>query len=674
VRLVVVGGGPLCTYALERLAALLADGHRVEHVAIAVVERTGRFGAGAVHADTQTSTSLMNRVTAQIALGADETIAAAAPLPPSARPATFQEWAEREGLGLGPRDVPQRRVHGQALRAAFDGYVARLRATDGVTVDLVTGEAVDVASTAGDEGDSPFAVRLDDGRPLPADRVLFVTGHSSNRPAAGSVTEALLFACAEPDAPARRFVRPAYPLERQLDEHVVPPGCRVGLLGLGLTAIDVVLHLTEGRGGRFEQAPGRGGDPVPLTYVPSGREPAALVGACPSGLPVSCRPDNEKAAARTALEHVPEFLSHAAIQTLRETVGRPAVLPDGTARRQLDFDRDVLALVVLEMAWVYYRTALGPAAEAAMLAAAKPRVRRFVRGERSDGRLDDATIDWLLAPLDACAAPLLGRAAVPFDWRRAFAPLPPAAACDGDSWRAAALEFLAGDLTRAARGNLRDPLKAACDGVWRDLRGVLCAAVDRGGLTAASQRRFATVHLRHYNRLSNGAAIEPMRKLLALAQGGLLDLCIGPAPELEPVAGAPLFRIRGGMTRAAREVDVLVEARTDPFHAARDERPLHPALLRRGLVRLWRNPGDATTDDFVPGALDLDEHFHPRGADGRVEPRLTFLGAPAEGLVCFGQTVARPLARNPVLEAVARWAREVTESIAARPPAATGAR
>jgi hypothetical protein len=628
VRLVVVGGGPLATYALERLAALLVPPCDVE---VAVVERTGCFGAGAVHSDAQPATSVMNRVAGQIALGADE---------------TFLDWCTARGVAIGAREAPERRVHGRALRDAFDGCVERLRARDGVSVELLAGEAVDVEPASGG-----FLVRLERGDVLAADRVLFATGHSWSLPAPGSRTELLAAACDAPGEPQRRFVRPVYPLESQLDEAAVPAGAAVGLLGLGLTAIDVALHLTEGRGGRFVE-----GDGGSLAYERGGREPAAIVGACPSGVPVGCRPLNEKAEAGTALDHRAVFLTRAAIRALRTAVGRPATLPDGLVR-QLDFDAQVLPLLVLELAYVYHATLLGPTAGAAMRTACAPHVRAFAGGAC-------AGVEPLLTPLEASVAPLLRPGVPRFDWRRALDPLPAQVARGGgEAWRSAALTHMAEDVARAARGNLHDPLKAAHDGVWRDLRGELCEAADRGGLTAASQQRFAAVHLRRYNRLSNGAALPAMRKLLALARAGVLDLSVGPVPSVAPAPRRPAFHVRGTRTGVLREVDVLIEARSEPFDAALDARPLYPALLRRGLVRRWRNPGAAGEEDFVPGALDLDERFHPRMRDGSVEPRLTFLGAPAEGLVHFGQTAARP--GGAVLELAAAWAGELTAEAAA---------
>ena len=55
--------------------------------------------------------------------------------------------------------------------------------------------------------------------------------------------------------------------------------------GIGLTFIDAVLSLTEGRGGTFERMPdGR------LSYRASGGEPATILPFSRSGLPMAPKP------------------------------------------------------------------------------------------------------------------------------------------------------------------------------------------------------------------------------------------------------------------------------------------------------------------------------------------------------------------------------------------------
>ncbi|MFH8337110.1 FAD/NAD(P)-binding protein [Streptomyces sp. AM6-12] len=652
---VVVGGGPMCTYAMAHLAAVLPDAPPAGPVRIVVFERGGRPGAGEVHSDVQPPTGYLNRVAGQIAFAPDESSNPPRKLLPGTLRPTFQEWcAERYAatghadFDLRPHEVPKRYVHGLALREMFQSYADRLREVAGVTVQVRETEVTGVRRTGAGQrpGAGRFLVRAADGGDVVADEILFVTGHSWNTPAPGSEEELL--------AAHRGYVPTPYPLAERLTEPAVPPGRPVAVRGLGLTAIDVFLQLTEGRGGTFATDPDAA--PHGLRYRPAGREPSVIVAVSPSGVPVSGRPLNGKVADPARLEHTGEFFTVEAVRTLRSRVGTP--VPDG--RRQLDFDRHLFPLVALEMAWVHHRTLRDGTAVRRLRAAVEPAHRDFLAGR---GPWGEAGADALIAALEA---PLGAAEPGRFDWRALLDPLPASSARRGDDgadWARRSADHLRRDHLDALEGNLRNAAKAACDGVWRDLRAVFGEAVDFGGLTPDAHRRFVRVHLRHYNRLSNGAGLEPMRKVLALLDAGLLDLSVGPQPAVRPAGDGATggFTVTGGRTGVVRAVDTVVEGRVHPFDPRRDVLPLYRSLLDAGLVRLWHNRGPLGSDDFVPGALDLTERFHPVLPDGSSEDRLTFLGAPAEGLRVFQQSAARPRSNSSVLSVAADWAEEAAQ-------------
>lgn len=646
---VVVGGGPMCTYAMAQLAAVLPDAPPARPVRIVVFERGGRAGAGEVHSDAQPPTGYLNRVAGQIAFAPDESSDPSRKLLPRALRPTFQEWcAERHAatghpdFGLRPHDVPKRYVHGLALREMFLRYTDRLREVPGVTVEARATEVTDVRRAIGAAGAGRFLVRSADGSALVADEILFVTGHSWNTPAPDSEEELL--------ATQPGYVPTPYPLAGRLAEAAVLPGRPVAVRGLGLTAIDVFLQLTEGRGGVFVTDPDAA--PHGLRYEPAGQEPSMIVAVSPSGVPVSGRPLNGKLADPARLEHTGEFFTVGAVRTLRSRVG--TALPDG--RRALDFDQHLFPLMALEMAWVHHRTLRDITTVRRLRAAVEPALRNFLAGYRPWG---EPAADALIAALET---PLRGTEPGRFDWRALLDPLPAAFARRDDDWSRRSADYLRRDHLDALEGNLRNSVKAACDGVWRDLRAVFGEAVDFGGLTPDSHRRFVRTHLRHYNRLSNGAGLEPMRKVLALLDAGLLDLSVGPEPVVRPAGdGADGFTVTGSRTGVVRTVDTVIEGRIHPFDPQRDVLPLYRSLLDAGLVRLWRNRGPAGTEDYVPGALDLTDRFHPILPDGSSEPRLTFLGAPAEGLRVFQQSAARPYSDSSVLAVAADWAQEAAQ-------------
>ncbi len=535
-RIVIVGGGPLSTYAVSHLAAVLPGAGTEVRFRLSVFDRGGRFGAGDVHSDRQARSSYLNRVAAQIAFAADESNQAATRLLPKRLRPAFPEWCkERFALtrdpdfDLQPHDVPRRYVHGVALRDMFHRYVDRLRSLPNVSVDLHQAEVTDVVR--GGRQDPPFLVRTDDRQTpeLTAHHILFVTGHSHNR-----LTERL-----EGDG-GTRYVDDPYPLDQRITMKTAPTGAVIGVNGLGLTAIDVILHLSEGRGGHFIET----GDGSTLRYVRSGREPAVIVAVSPSGVPVSGRATNQKIADPAALQHRAVFFTIAAIHRLRGCAD--VVRTD--SRGRLDFSRHLLPLVVLEMAYVYYLTLLGPRFGDKVRTAVGERYQRFLAGEAP---WSTPGIDFLLEPvqeafaraastvaaqrgsgpaaradlLDAFRQVLYGPVeawpppgtASPwghpvdihehrFDWRQALEPVAAEPAPRGATWHERVALHLRRDVAFCAQGSVANPLKAACDGVWRDLRAEFAAAVDRGGLRPESQRTFLRRYLRYYNRLSNGPA------------------------------------------------------------------------------------------------------------------------------------------------------------------------
>lgn len=707
-RLSIVGGGPRATYALERLSADIGRLGDDDGLQLRIFERSGEFGSGAVHSPTQPTTSYLNRITGQVAFAADETVGGAGPLRPAPRRPTLHDWCRdrfaRTGhpdFDLGPGDWPKRYVHGMALRDMFDSYLADLRAHPRVEVHLHHGDVVDI------ERRGELVVRVADGQGFGADQVLLVTGHSRLEPTLCDRTRAV---AAFAERAGRTHVSNAYPLDTMLPAGATGPDRVVGIDGMGLTAIDVILFLTEGRGGRFVADAEHG-----LRYLPSGAEPAKLVAFSDTGLFTFARPNNAKEAAPDELVHRGTFLTPDAVDQLRRRVGRPR---RGDGPRQLDFERDVLPLVVLEMASVHYSTLFGRWAGEFVNGRVRDLYGSFLAGGPAHrGRPDDPTrllgpveaaVDELVAALTAIVEGRMPLAAaqsrwprmpvsaamrrwvkvvfgadvaVPhddpgalrraiesatspwrlasapadnrFDWERTVAPLA-AQRWTPDGYRCAVLDFMATDRRWAMQGNLDNPHKAAADGVWRDLRAVLSYAADDGGLTAASQRVFLGRYVRVHNRLANGASLHVMARLEALIRHGLLDVSGGPGAKVVPDRGTGRFRVDGPATGVSHLVHTLVDARVHPFDPRYDVSPLFRNLLRTGLVRLWRNESPAG-DAFVPGGLDLTDRFHPVCADGTVDERVTVLGVPGEGRKSFLFSALRPGCDHYVMRETLTW-------------------
>ena len=479
----------------------------------------------------------------------------------------------------------------------------------------------------------------------------------------------------------------------------------------------VILFLTEGRGGRFENSP------AGLRYSPSGAEPASIVAFSRSGMFPFARPYDGKAADPARSEHRGIFFTYEAVERLRSSAGRPVSI-SGRICRQLDFENHILPIVVLEMAVLYYRVLFGDEFADLLVESARPDYELFLERGGGDQLAQGAATDRLLlagvehsasAAATAVDAVLTGgnasliddqllaaivarylqvifgpdrgrqlcgwlsqpdRLAAEiaasespfrhplratenlFSWGRMIRPVTPA-----PDYQKALLDFMDRDHRWAAQNNLWNPAKAAIDGVWRDLKGVFARVVNFGGLTAASHRRFLDVYLPYHNRLVDGAPLEVMEKIKALMEHGLLDLSVGPGAEVHLDEKTRECHIRGPISAVSRRVDTVIDCRVPAFDADCEVAPLYPNLLRKGFVRKWRNP-EHDGEGFAPGGLDLTDRFHPITAEETVDTRLTFFGPPSEGMKLFQSSVLRPDKNHHMTQRILVWLSEFWPSVA----------
>ncbi|MFE0174032.1 FAD/NAD(P)-binding protein [Streptomyces sp. NPDC059002] len=732
-RLAIVGGGPYCTYAMERLAASVAAHEGPVELDIHVFDRTGHFGAGAVHSDAQAPTSFLNRIAKHVSFGADESVEDAGPLLPAELRPNLYEWCRRQfdetadpRFDIDPDGWPKRYLHGLALRAHFSEYVEILRSRPSVTVTLHHAEVTDIEDLAERPGDKgPLLVTSvpavdgqgDAGTRTPVDQVLLLTGHSYNDPLRSERTRHWV-ECAD-RVPGSVFVPSAYPLRERLTPDIAGPGQVVGCAGTMLTGIDVILHLTEGRGGRFRRtADGE------LRYVPSGQEPRSIVAFSESGLFAFARPLESGSSGAKKQKRKGIFLNIEAIDRIRENFGSDPVPVGRSLSRQIDYERHLFPLIVAEMWVLYYETLFGAdfgghlarasaaarqdfldrtagtasteesvrtltapieravteaveALESLLLGRspyaalrAEPRTWSFdallwrytdvVLGESARQRLaaaldDPAEVASIVAGLESPTRHAVLPSGNLFSWERTLDPIAPSDQTSPEQYRKAMVEFMTTDHLWARQGTFGNPAKTAADGVWRGLRPAVVHAVNHGGLHADAHRTFLGSWLRQHNRLAYGPVPEVMDRIKALIEHGILDVSPGPRARVD--TDGDTLVVTGPRTGARRPVDVLVDARVPSFDAAADIAPLYPNLLRRGIVRIWHNPHTGGGEGFAPGGLDLTEDFRVVRPDGSVDDRISVLGPAIEGQRFFQGGALKPDANHHAMRNVLCWLR-----------------
>ena len=319
----IVGAGPRGVCVLERISAnapeLLGDAGLVVHLIDPFPP-----GAGRIWRYDQSPLLRMNSMAEDVTMFTDDTVRIEGPIRPGP---SLWEWAERLRAGelagevapdlleelttMDSTSFPTRR-----LASAYLDWVYR-----GILRDLPEGiEVVEHRTRATSiEGDR---IRLENGDVLDADALLLTVGHLDAVPDPAAAAIATY---------AERHGLSYYPAgyTADVDYSGLAPGEDVLVRGFGLAFVDLMLLLTEGRGGRFtEQAGG-------LVYHPSGREPILHIGSR-RGVPYHSKPGYRLQGEPLRL---PRFFDPAAFESL----------PD-----RADFSADVWPLIAKELAWGYY--------------------------------------------------------------------------------------------------------------------------------------------------------------------------------------------------------------------------------------------------------------------------------------------------------------------------------
>ncbi len=336
IRVVFVGAGPRAVMLLERLFAHLgADGPALE---ITLIDPHPP-GAGRVWRRDQSPLLKLNSMAQDVTVFTDDTCILEGPVAPGP---SLIEWAGRwsagdlpdldiddelvraELVGLQGDSFPTRRLQSYYLDWFWRTTVASRPA--GVTVRWHEGVVRGVhAQSVHDNGDAREVV-LASGESLAADVIVYCVGHNGSEPA--GATAALIAAST---AHGLIYVPPDFTTDADLSG--LTPGQDVIVRGLGLAAIDLVVLLAEGRGGRFH----RDADGV-LAYQPSGHEPRLHMGST-RGVPYRSK-------VSSVLQGEPfvlEVLTSDVIAALQQRAGR------------IDFDADVWPLVTRELTWAHYR-------------------------------------------------------------------------------------------------------------------------------------------------------------------------------------------------------------------------------------------------------------------------------------------------------------------------------
>ncbi|MER7835984.1 FAD/NAD(P)-binding protein [Streptomyces sp. NPDC096040] len=533
-QLVIVGAGPRGTGLLERIAANAPELYAGSGLDIHLVDPHPP-GAGRIWRAAQSPLLWMNSHAEDVTMFTDETVRMTGPVREGP---TLHEWA-----GLAGRTFADRQIQGRYLRHVYDRAVADL--PEGVTVHHHPRRALRVSGPR--EGRQQVWL---EGRPRPllADLVVLALGHLDAEP---DPEQAALAAYAG----THGLVHLPPDFTADSDLSALRPGEPVLVRGFGLAFVDLMVLLTEGRGGRYD------GD----TYVPSGREPVLYVGSR-RGVPYHSKIGYDWTGERPPL---PRFFGPGEVE---ELLARPG---------GFDFRRDVWPLVTKELGFAHYH-------------------RLFtVHPERTAVAWPDFEEKYAAAEGDAEARALVA-AAVPdqadrLDLAALDRPLDGVRYGSHEEFQKGLRDYIEGDLSRR-----HDPSYSPDLAVFLGLLSVYGQLVRLGDIGSWWHGFFSC--------LASGPPGPRLRQLLALSRAGVVRF-LGAGMTVEARDG--VFRASADTVPGSFvEARALVEARLPEPTVGRARDTLLRELQTDGAAE---TPDGLLRVDPVDGRiLDEDGRPHPR--------------------------------------------------------------
>ncbi len=583
-----VGLGPKGLYGLERLLANLAQVDVPIPIEIHLFNKSDSFGAGEVYNPAQPPYLKMNYVNAYINMWPEQD-----PPPAVPHPKSYVEWLklhEDEFPTATEATFSSRATVGRYLAEGFNELVENC--PDHISICKHVGDVTGIERE--ENRYSIFYKALADGSQIEINAVynlLIATGHPC-------INDAELVT-------QDRHIDFIYPVDARLKQ--VSAGSKVAIKGMGLTFIDAVLALTEGRGGVFHED-GRGC----LVYTKSGMEPELIFPFSKSGLPMIPRGNTF---GKSSL--APFYFTQESVEFIETLEGK------------YDFERQLLPLIEQDFTVVYYSKLFSG------------------KGLKLEVLKDYAEVEFQIENFHE-QFPDIPR----FDFHRFLE-----GTLSDRELNNSTLEFIQMSIQEAEIGIEKSAFAATAD-VWRHLSDFFNELYSFGGLKPQSQKTFLEKYAGHLNRITYGPPIENMKKIEAIAKEGLIDFSFSKNPEISN--SSKLTRSKNKEEQVS--VDFLIDARIPKIQLHRYAGPLYETLLEQKMIIPYVNRLEGRLD-FRPGCVAINEKGHPVDETGWAIDTITFTGTPTEGLTYDNDSLSRK--RN---DFVSDWARNLTQKLLLEEP------
>lgn len=571
-KIAIVGLGPKGLYAFERLLSGLNAMNRPVNIEIHLFEKTGNFGAGEIYDMSQPNYHIMNYPNRNINVWLNQN-------PNSFVPETlsFTDWLQKyennkeENLDYG---FSPRRLVGKYLTYCFELLLAYKN--DCIKVILHSAKVSDILKDGQQLLLDYKSARSQIITKMMVQEVLLTTGHTSCQGRLEAAENSL-------DVVHRNFIPFVYPVDEKLGG--VLKNSTVGIKGLGLTFIDTVLALTEGRGGKFERM--HDGN---LLYVPSGDEPKRIIAFSRSGMPMipRCGREGQK-------NYRPLYFT---VENIRLGAGK---------NNKINFVKHALPLFIAEMQYRYYS---------------------IVFEQQNLSFYPDKDIAVLNKQIQAFHDKF------PEIYRLNFADLYKPKPFVPQSLELSPLTYMRYLLKEAEIGSESSPFMAAAM-TWGRLSETFNFIYSFGGLTANSHCIFDKNFRSKLNRISYGPPLVNMKKIVSLVEMGIVNFGFAENPEIKKMRSG--WAICDSQLKF-RRIDTLIDARIPTIGSKNDWSPLLVNMQKSGLLRPFINNDYRS---YEVGCPEMNRQGRAIDHNGHVNPNISFYGTPTEGVVYDNDTLSR---------------------------------
>ena len=565
----IVGLGPKGLYGLERLLAQLKNKKVQETVNIHLYNKNEYFGAGDVYRLDQPDYLKMNFTNQKIDIRSQKQPKSIVKLN------NYTSWlSDSTGTdeSLLKDQFSSRKMVGKYLCKSFEDLISS--APENIKIYQHHEEVVNITENEDvlqletfSEGKSKKLVEVHN--------LLLTTGHAGNRSEISKNKES--------NSSNIDFV---YPVEKKLA--IIDSNSSVSIKGMGLTFIDAVLALTEGRGGSFS------GECETIEYLASGNEPAVIYPYSRSGALMIPRVGE--------MPNVPElrFFTAEKLNEIRKN-----------SAHKFDFFEELLPLIRKEFIYRYYRVTFRNLGEDLnenlAFSEILNEIESFHKKYPSEKRFS----------FEALQSPF-------FQYK---------------SYDTSAVKHLLEETLAQVSKGRKSPLLAAI-GAWHDISPIFNDLYSFGGLTARSHQIFDTEYFSFFNRISYGPPLENMYKILAILKAGILDFSYGKSPKIDQLPNGKFELDNFSLETNKKAItDYHIDARIPKMKLPEQSSLLYKNLFEEGKMQVFQNIDE--TGIYETGGMDLTREGHPISKEGKQLNNITIYGTPTEGVTFDNDTLSR---------------------------------